>query len=90
MDTPIFFYIIIVVASITTDLKCRDVNFPGYSCAWHDDKKLAKQAAFCKQYEGYGDLCRCHDPFTPDLRLRQVRIWCIDTLIFSRTEYIKS
>ncbi|KAK3868636.1 hypothetical protein Pcinc_025989 [Petrolisthes cinctipes] len=52
----------------------------GYFCKWHNDENLKKQAAFCRQYEGYGDLCRCHNPFTPALRFKQERVVMVEQI----------
>ncbi|ROT65423.1 putative alpha-1,3-mannosyl-glycoprotein beta-1,2-N-acetylglucosaminyltransferase [Penaeus vannamei] len=46
---------------------CRE----GRRCDWYEEEKMQTQAKFCELYEGYGDLCSCHDPFTADVRSKQ-------------------
>ncbi|KAK4327064.1 hypothetical protein Pmani_002438 [Petrolisthes manimaculis] len=43
-------------------------------CPWYVLPGLQRQSAFCERYEGYGDLCQCHQPFFPDRRKLQIRI----------------
>ncbi|XP_071515435.1 protein O-linked-mannose beta-1,2-N-acetylglucosaminyltransferase 1-like [Panulirus ornatus] len=52
-----------------------DTNIPdGLACDWFDEPGLRLQAAFCRRYEGYGDLCSCRSPFTPGVRYLQERL----------------
>nr|XP_027228261.1 protein O-linked-mannose beta-1,2-N-acetylglucosaminyltransferase 1-like [Penaeus vannamei] len=49
---------------------CRE----GRRCDWYEEEKMQTQAKFCELYEGYGDLCSCHDPFTADVRSKQAKL----------------
>ncbi|XP_042885982.1 protein O-linked-mannose beta-1,2-N-acetylglucosaminyltransferase 1-like isoform X2 [Penaeus japonicus] len=46
----------------------------GRRCDWYAEKGRQIQAEFCERYEGYGDLCSCHDPFTADVRSKQAKL----------------
>ncbi|KAK8405701.1 hypothetical protein O3P69_001896 [Scylla paramamosain] len=43
-------------------------------CSWYSKPGWEAHAAFCRQYEGYGDLCACRRPFSPHVRHQQARV----------------
>ncbi|MPC32851.1 Protein O-linked-mannose beta-1,2-N-acetylglucosaminyltransferase 1 [Portunus trituberculatus] len=55
--------------STVTQLESR-----GSECSWYRESGREVHAAFCRQYEGYGDLCACRRPFTPHVRHQQARM----------------
>ncbi|KAF2346012.1 hypothetical protein FHG87_023232 [Trinorchestia longiramus] len=42
------------------------------NCNWHKDTTMEEQRKFCLEYDGYDDLCGCHDPLTSVWRMKQV------------------
>ncbi|KAF2365469.1 Glycosyl transferase family 13 [Trinorchestia longiramus] len=55
--------------SLTFNLPMKKLK--STNCNWHKDTTMEAQRKFCLEYDGYDDLCGCHDPLTSVWRLKQ-------------------
>ncbi|XP_050738809.1 protein O-linked-mannose beta-1,2-N-acetylglucosaminyltransferase 1-like isoform X2 [Eriocheir sinensis] len=61
-------------ADLRLDVNVAKTQRQGNRCAWYDVPGMSRQAAFCEEYDGYGDLCACERPFFPETRKVQQTI----------------